>query len=58
MERPQDIFAMGWDNGLGNDGLALLQKALQAGSGVDAAAFSGGRALIPESLDSTLVSVL
>lgn len=35
-----------------------LQKALTAGYGTDAAAFTGGRALIPESLDTTLVSVL
>jgi len=38
--------------------LDYLSKALSAGSGVDAAAFTGGRALIPESLDSTLVNVL
>jgi len=35
-----------------------LYKALQAGSGVDAGAFTGGRALIPESLDQTLVNIL
>lgn len=38
--------------------LETLQKALTAGSGVDAGAFTGGRALIPESLDNTLVNVL
>lgn len=38
--------------------LEALSKALTAGSGVDAAAFTGGRALTPESLDSVLVSVL
>lgn len=40
------------------DVLENLQKALTAGSGVDAAAFTGGRALIPESLENTLVNVL
>ena len=40
------------------DILENLQKALTAGSGVDAAAFTGGRALIPESLENTLVNVL
>lgn len=40
------------------DVLENLQKALSAGSGVDAAAFTGGRALIPESLENTLVNVL
>ena len=38
--------------------LEYLSKALTAGTGVDAAAFTGGRALIPESLDSTLVNIL
>ena len=38
--------------------METLEKALSAGSGVDTAAFTGGRALIPESLDSTLVNVL
>jgi len=40
------------------ESLELLQKALTAGSGVDASSFTGGRALIPESLDSTLVNIL
>lgn len=40
------------------DVISALHKALSAGSGVDAAAFTGGRALIPESLDTTLVNVL
>jgi hypothetical protein len=35
-----------------------LYKALQAGTGVDAGSFTGGRALIPESLDQTLVNIL
>ena len=35
-----------------------LMKALEAGTGVDAASFTGGRALQPESLDTTLVNVL
>lgn len=38
--------------------LDLLTKALTAGTGVDAAAFTGGRALTPESLDFTLVNIL
>lgn len=38
--------------------LEALSKAFEAGSGVDAGAFTGGRALTPESLDSTLVNVL
>jgi len=38
--------------------LELLQKALSAGSGVDAGSMTGGRALIPESMDNTLVNVL
>jgi len=55
----QDLnISNGWADGSTEDGLAMLTKALQAGSGVDSAAFSGGRALIPESLDTTLVSVL
>jgi len=38
--------------------MELLMKGLTAGSGVDAAAFTGGRAATPESLDFTLVNVL
>lgn len=38
--------------------LETLSKALSAGSGVDAGSFTGGRALIPESLDNTLVNIL
>lgn len=39
--------------------LTMLAKALEAGSGVDAGLpFSGGRALIPESLEQTLVNIL
>ena len=38
--------------------LEALSKALTAGSGVNAASFTGGRALTPESLDAVLVSVL
>ena len=40
------------------ESLQNLQKALTAGSGVDAASFTGGRALTPESLEKTLVNVL
>jgi len=44
---------------MGNvDVLDNLSKALSAGSGVDAGSFTGGRALIPESLENTLVNVL
>ena len=35
-----------------------LEKALTAGYGTDAAAFTGGRALQPEDLETTLVNVL
>ena len=38
--------------------LEYLTKALSAGTGVDAGSFTGGRALIPESLDTTLVNIL
>ncbi|RDE12126.1 MAG: hypothetical protein C4K49_10615 [Candidatus Thorarchaeota archaeon] len=38
--------------------MELLSKALTAGTGVDASAFTGGRALTPESLDFTLVNIL
>lgn len=38
--------------------LEALTKALTAGGGVDAGAFTGGRALTPESLDNVLVNVL
>lgn len=41
-----------------SDTLEVLTKALTAGSGVDTAAFTGGRAMTPESLDTTLVNVL
>lgn len=44
---------------MGNlDALQELSKALVAGDGVDAGSFTGGRALIPESLENTLVNVL
>ena len=53
---PQDIVVGG---DMGNvEVLQQFQKALTAGSGVDAANFTGGRALIPESLENTLVNVL
>ncbi len=42
----------------GSETLQMLTKALQAGTGVDAGAFTGGRALIPESLEQTLVNIL
>ena len=41
-----------------NETLEALTKALTAGSGVDAGAFTGGRALTLESMDTTLVNVL
>ncbi len=43
---------------MGSDTFEELQKALTAGQGVDASQFEGGRALIPESLDATLVNIL
>lgn len=57
----EDIF-----KNLGYEGFAqtnmetmeMLTKALSAGSGVDAASYTGGRALIPESLEQTLVNIL
>lgn len=42
----------------GTQVLADLNKALEAGSGVNAGTFTGGRALTPESLENTLVNVL
>jgi hypothetical protein len=45
-------------NRMNLENLELLQKAMTAGSGVDAAAFTGGRALTLESLDNTLVNIL
>lgn len=53
-----------FDEGVNVDGLfdnvsqATLEKALTAGYGANAADFSGGRALQPEDLESTLVNVL
>jgi len=47
--------------GFGETGFEMIQnlhKALTAGSGVDAGSFVGGRALIPESLENTLVNIL
>ena len=37
----------------GNESMELLQKALTAGSGVNAATFTGGRALSVESLEGS-----
>ncbi len=37
---------------------AALNKAISAGSGTDSAAFTGGRSLVVESLEQTLVDVL
>jgi len=52
-----DIHYQGFARG-NQDMLEGLSKALSAGSGTQTADFTGGRALIPESLDTTLVSVL
>ena len=52
-----DIHYQGFARG-NQDMLEGLSKALTAGSGTDTSGFQGGRALIPESLDTTLVSVL
>ena len=56
----QDIFAGNLEGfNMGNQAmLEDLSKSLQAGAGTDASQFTGGRALIPESLDRTLVNVL
>lgn len=40
------------------EAMEMLQKAMTAGSGVDASAYTGGRALSIESLDQTLVNIL
>ena len=53
-----EMFSNGWDGAVMEDGYSMLMKALEAGSGADASTFTGGRSLIPESLDTTLVSVL
>lgn len=52
-----DIHYEGFAKG-NQDMLESLSKALSAGVGTDTSAFTGGRALIPESLDTTLVNVL
>ena len=56
----QDLLNIGYQGfAKGNmEMMEALTKALTAGTGVDAGAFTGGRALIPESLDATLVNVL
>lgn len=48
--------ALAFFGGMGGDPEAL-QKAMEAGAGVDAAQFTGGRALGYESLDATLANV-
>lgn len=52
-EKNYNGFAQG-----NSETMELLSKALSAGTGVDASAFTGGRALTPESLDFTLVNIL
>jgi len=56
----QDVLNMHYEGfARGNmEMMEALTKALSAGSGVDVTGFTGGRAIIPESLDATLVSVL
>jgi len=56
MTYPQNFVGHGDFGNL--DVLENLQKALEAGSAVTPGAFTGGRALIPESLENTLVNVL
>lgn len=55
-----DLFNMDYQgfSQTNDETLQLLAKALTAGSGVDAASFTGGRAMTPESLDFTLVNIL
>jgi len=56
----QDLLNIGYQ-GFAKGNLEMMEaltKALTAGTGLDAGAFTGGRALIPESLDATLVNVL
>lgn len=56
----QDVLNMHYEGfAKGNmEMMEALTKALEAGTGVDVSGFTGGRAIIPESLDATLVSVL
>lgn len=56
----QDLLNMHYEGfAKGNmEMMEALTKALEAGTGVDVSGFSGGRAIIPESLDATLVSIL
>jgi len=56
----QDVLNMHYEGfAKGNmEMMEALTKALEAGTGVDVSGFTGGRAIIPESLDATLVSIL
>ena len=54
----QNAYAGSGFYGANSETLENLHKALQAGSGADASSFTGGRALIPENLDQTLINVL
>ena len=52
-------FFTGVDSGVaGQEEISGLQKALSAGYGTDSAIFVGGRALIPENLESDVVNVV
>lgn len=57
MEFLKDIHYTGWEQS-NYETLEMLNKAMTAGSGVDASQFTGGRALSIESLDQTLVNIL
>jgi hypothetical protein len=56
----QDVFERNYSGFAmqNSDTMEQMTKALTAGTGVDAAAFTGGRAMTPESLDYTLVNIL
>jgi len=55
---PFDAFAKALSFSEGNTDLEDFIKALTAGSGVDASKFTGGRALIPESLQGATVKYI
>jgi hypothetical protein len=57
MDRANDFFFDGGaETGIGSE--EMLLKALAAGHGTDSATFTGGRALIPESVETTMVNAM
>ena len=51
----EDLFTIP-ECGVGSE--EMLLKALSAGYGTDAAMFTGGRALIPEDCETTMVNAM